>query len=311
MKKSVGGGKGFSILAKIPIPELIGGEGKSLAESLYGSSNDRTDIPNPKNNIENTGNFGQIDDVVITTTFVNTLRGRLYKPRPQDVVNGRSSVVLFCSGSGGSAEKYGESVAQYYITKGVPFLAVNYRGFGASSGSPSESGLYDDAYHMYRYLRDQNYAVGDIIVHGYSLGGPVAASLVKTQAKKGKYFRGLVLQSPMPSLAEASASEAGLTVNDLPIKLAVMALGSFDLRKKLERIEERRPALPIVMVSGEGNSGDQLDIRVALGGVANSLLTDVQNLGLTNFEYAIANNADHEDATAHMTAAHQYVSPLF
>jgi predicted esterase len=70
---------------------------------------------------------------------------------------------------------------------------------------------------MFKYLRDvEGIAPADILVHGYSLGGPIAASLVKTRAKKGIQIRGLVLHSAMPSAPEAAADGAGEDMTDTP-----------------------------------------------------------------------------------------------
>lgn len=74
-------------------------------------------------------------------------------------------------------------------------LAVEYRGYGRSEGSPDEAGLYRDAEAAYDYLvRERGIAPRRIIAFGQSLGTAVAADLA---AKRE--VGGLVLEAPFPS----------------------------------------------------------------------------------------------------------------
>lgn len=58
---------------------------------------------------------------------------------------------------------------------GLNLLAFDYRGFGASEGSPQEAGLYEDAVASYHYLTDSLHVPADrIILFGHSLGSGVA-----------------------------------------------------------------------------------------------------------------------------------------
>lgn len=61
---------------------------------------------------------------------------------------------------------------------GINLLAFDYRGFGASDGSPRESGLYEDALASYRYLTDSlRIPPSRIVIFGHSLGSGVAIDL--------------------------------------------------------------------------------------------------------------------------------------
>lgn len=61
---------------------------------------------------------------------------------------------------------------------GYAVLLVDYRGYGASSGKPSEEGTYRDARAAWRWLTEQRgLQPGQIVVLGESLGGAVAAEL--------------------------------------------------------------------------------------------------------------------------------------
>ncbi len=75
-------------------------------------------------------------------------------------------------------------------------LAVEYRGYGRSQGSPSEAGLYRDSDAAYEYLvQTKRIAPGTIISFGQSLGSAVAAHLA-ANAEVG----GVILEAPFPSL---------------------------------------------------------------------------------------------------------------
>ncbi len=53
---------------------------------------------------------------------------------------------------------------------------LSYRGYGLSSGSPSEQGLKQDAQVAFEYLRNKKKSK-HIILYGQSLGGAVALHL--------------------------------------------------------------------------------------------------------------------------------------
>jgi uncharacterized protein len=74
-------------------------------------------------------------------------------------------------------------------------LAVEYRGYGRSDGSPSEKGLYRDADAGFQYLvREKAIAPSTIVSFGQSLGTAVATNLA-ANAPVGA----LVLEAPFPS----------------------------------------------------------------------------------------------------------------
>ena len=65
-----------------------------------------------------------------------------------------------------------------YRTCHINLLLFDYRGYGKSTGSPSETGLYTDALAVYEYARkrtDLNQA--KLFLFGRSLGGAVALHL--------------------------------------------------------------------------------------------------------------------------------------
>ena len=82
-------------------------------------------------------------------------------------------------------------------TPGAAWLIVNYRGYGASEGSPSERALVSDALALYDHAaRLPGVDADQIVVFGRSLGSGVAVQLVSQRP-----VRAVILVSPFDSLA--------------------------------------------------------------------------------------------------------------
>lgn len=104
-------------------------------------------------------------------------------------------VVLFCHGNGGNISTRMETIT---ILNGIGLnvLLFDYRGYGRSIGSPSEEGTYLDAEAAWKFLvDDREFSPDDIVVHGRSLGGAVAAWLAARTTP-----RALILESAFYSI---------------------------------------------------------------------------------------------------------------
>lgn len=97
----------------------------------------------------------------------------------------------------GNAANIANRADTYAFLRGLPVnvLAVEYRGYGKSGGSPSESGIYLDAQAAHDYLTGQRgIAPEQIVAYGQSLGTAVAADLA-VHRKVGA----VILEAPFPS----------------------------------------------------------------------------------------------------------------
>lgn len=83
---------------------------------------------------------------------------------------------------------------------GTGLVAVSFRGYAGSSGSPSEGGLLNDAEAAYAFAV-QRYAPERIVSWGYSLGsGPAVALAARHRVAA------LVLEAPYTSIADIAAA---------------------------------------------------------------------------------------------------------
>jgi fermentation-respiration switch protein FrsA (DUF1100 family) len=80
----------------------------------------------------------------------------------------------------------------------VNVFAIDYRGFGRSSGKVSFKGLYRDAQGALTYLKSTSYGSKPIIVYGLSMG-----SIPAVDVAQNPIVSGLILEGPISSSADA------------------------------------------------------------------------------------------------------------
>ena len=88
-----------------------------------------------------------------------------------------------------------------FARQGWGFLAVSYRGYGGSTGSPTEDGLIADAEAAYAKARELGVPPDRIFLFGESLGTGVAIALAEKMR-----VRGLALEAPYSSTADVASS---------------------------------------------------------------------------------------------------------
>lgn len=86
--------------------------------------------------------------------------------------------VLYFHGNAGNIGHRLQNAKGFIMRCGVNVLMVDYRGYGQSTGEPSEQGLHDDARATFNYLLTRNdLDHNQICLFGRSLGGAVAIDL--------------------------------------------------------------------------------------------------------------------------------------
>jgi fermentation-respiration switch protein FrsA (DUF1100 family) len=134
--------------------------------------------------------------------------------------SGSRRILLFFHGNAGNISHRGESIGIFHRL-GLNVFIIDYRGYGASKGKPTELGLYRDARAAWRYLtHERGFAPSDIIVFGRSLGGVVAAHLA-SQERPGA----LILESSFSSAEDAAREIFPLLSRLVPLRFELDAAG--------------------------------------------------------------------------------------
>jgi fermentation-respiration switch protein FrsA (DUF1100 family) len=107
-------------------------------------------------------------------------------------------IFLYFHGNGGSLRWRVERF-RALIADGSGLIALSYRGYGGSSGRPTETGLVKDAAAAYAFAVAR-YPAERIILWGESLGSALALALAAE-----KPVGGLVLEAPFTSAADVGA----------------------------------------------------------------------------------------------------------
>ncbi|WP_111641771.1 alpha/beta hydrolase [Marinimicrobium alkaliphilum] len=108
--------------------------------------------------------------------------------------------LLFFHGNAGNISHRLDSL-QIFHDLALNVLIVDYRGYGESSGRPSERGLYRDGQAAFDYLlSERDEAPERLIFFGRSLGAAVAA-----ETARGQPIGGLILESGFTSVPDIGA----------------------------------------------------------------------------------------------------------
>jgi len=176
-----------------------------------------------------TRRFPAAGEFALQTQDGHALRGWLVRPASESA----SPLVLYFGGNAEEVSWLLESIGNPVRgeTPGVAWLVVNYRGYGASEGSPSERALVADALALYDSARAlPGIDAARIYAFGRSLGSGVAVALAAQRP-----LHGVVLVNPYDSLTAVARHYYPF----LPV--------SWMLRHRFESIE-RAPALAVPLL---------------------------------------------------------------
>jgi uncharacterized protein len=112
---------------------------------------------------------------------------------------GDKPVVLYFQGNGGALNLRAQRFARL-TSDGTGLIALSYRGYGGSTGRPSEAGLLRDAEATYAFATAR-YQAERLVLYGESLGSGVAVALA-AEHKVGK----VILEAPYTSAVEIGAA---------------------------------------------------------------------------------------------------------
>ncbi|KAJ3133525.1 hypothetical protein HK101_004458, partial [Irineochytrium annulatum] len=125
----------------------------------------------------------------------------------QDLALRSRPVFLYFHGNAGNraSPKRIETYRNFAEKLNVNVVAIDYRGFGDSEGTPSEEGLARDARAAWDWLvKEKEVPPSNICLVGHSLGTGVATRLAHDLAQDHIEPRALILQAPYSSIPEVA-----------------------------------------------------------------------------------------------------------
>ena len=127
-------------------------------------------------------------DVLIPVAENVVIGGRFF------VADTNAVNLLFFHGNGEIVDDYND-LGPLYNQLGINFLAVDYRGYGRSTGTPTTSAMLQDSHAIFqfvnRWLGDQQHS-GALLVMGRSLGSACVLELVQHYPEP---IAGLIIES--------------------------------------------------------------------------------------------------------------------
>lgn len=146
------------------------------------------------------------------------------------------TIILYLHGTSLHIDFYWPRTRLIYST-GYPVLIIDYRGYGKSSGTPTEYGIYEDGFSALRFIKD-SLGNPDVIVHAFSLGSLIGCELASKNIT-GK-IKALVLESPVGKV-ETLVQDASCL--DLP--------GSYVTEYKGNNVEKiKNVSIPFLWIHG-------------------------------------------------------------
>ncbi len=198
-----------------------------LAAAMYLAQRAIMYLPDPARTAPAAAGFPQAEEITLDTADGEKVIVWHVPPR------GDRPIVLYFHGNGGALA---HRVPRFrkLVADGVGLVALSYRGFGGSTGKPSEAGLIDDARAAYAFAA-ASYPAARIALWGESLGTGVAIAIAaeKPVAK-------VMLDAPFTSTLDLASA----TYWFLPVRL---------LMKDQFHSDERvaRVAAPVLVMQGE------------------------------------------------------------
>lgn len=183
-------------------------------------------FPDPARTAPADAEFPQAREVTLRSADGTEVIAWTVPPKPG------KPVVIYFHGNGGSLR---HRVPRFrpLIADGTGLVALSYRGYGGSQGSPSEAGLIEDGQAAYDFARRQ-YPDARIVLWGESLGTGIAVAI----AAKNE-IAALVLEAPYTSTADIAFA----TYPFIPVRLLMK-----DQFRSDERIGEVKA--PVLVLHG-------------------------------------------------------------
>ena len=181
--------------------------------------------------------------------------------------------ILFFHGNGEVVSDYDE-ISPFYHQKKINLVVADYRGYGASTGTPTLTDLVKDTHVIFREVVEELFRRNlrkDLWVMGRSLGSIAALELASQHQEE---MKGLIIESGFPSVVRIMFR--------LGVPAPVMGPEKID-QECLERI--KKTFLPTLIIHGDQDSLVPLE----------NAKTIYQHLGAREKKLLIISSATHND----------------
>ncbi len=141
-------------------------------------------------------NFDQnFEEYFIVTDDNNKINSLLFKSEISSEISPKGLIIYF-HGNANNLKRWGKYSVNF-TSLGYDVLMIDYRGYGKSSGIPTEELLYDDALTVWNWVKN-TFKYSKHILYGRSLGAAVASNLAgKTDPDI------LIMETPFDNLNRA------------------------------------------------------------------------------------------------------------
>jgi fermentation-respiration switch protein FrsA (DUF1100 family) len=205
--------------------------------------------------------------ITIDTSDGERLRAWLMTPPPPHDARAR---ILYFHGNGGNLSNW-SPILTGIVRRGYAVLAIDYRGYGLSTGRPTERGLYRDVDAVVARPWPEAHSTRPLIYWGRSLGGAMAAYAATVRKPDG-----VIIEAGFPSARAAVRASPVLAV------LSLLASYRFPAGEYLNQANA-----PVLMLHGDRDS----IIPFALGRELFEQVTAPK-------EFVAIPGGDHNDAAA-------------
>lgn len=172
---------------------LVAGFYGGMVALLYLTQRSLQYFPEPFATAPDAAGLPEAEEVVLTTADDERIIAWHVPPR------GAQPVVLYFHGNG-AALRARATRFRSLIEDGSGLVALSYRGYGGSSGSPSEAGLLADAAAAYAFAASR-YGTARLVLWGESLGSAPAVAIAAASP-----VGAVVLESPFSSAVDVAAA---------------------------------------------------------------------------------------------------------
>ncbi|KAK9358305.1 Alpha/Beta hydrolase protein [Lipomyces starkeyi] len=179
------------------------------------------------------------EDITLETKDGEQIKLFVMKQTDPELRTDGQTVIIFCANAGNMGHRLPIASAFYKILQ-YNVVLFSYRGYGLSTGKPSEAGIKIDSETVFEYIKkEKELKDTGILLYGQSLGGAVAIYLA---AKHEDEVAGLIVENTFRSIPSL-----------IPMVLPIAQYFTFLCHQiwPSEKLLLKIKKLPILFLSGE------------------------------------------------------------